>query len=276
MSHIVAVPDPGVLTRVTDHASLLVAPNACAWTFEGTNTWLLAGPDDDSCVVVDPGPLDPIHLDRIRAAAGARMIAEIWLTHGHDDHADGAWPLAAATRALVRMAGGGAGTLPLIDDACLVVGSIRADVVATPGHTADSVCFMLPENGVLLTGDTVFGRGSPFVEPDGMSEMLASLRRLLDLTSKSDSTMIALPGHGPVVLDAERMISHRLQGRLSRIGQVEDLMAQGCDDPAAMVRVMYPDITDPVLQRAAESSTTAALAYVVRMRSEQSRGGGNS
>lgn len=276
MSLIAAVPDPGVLTRVTDQASLLVAPNACAWTFEGTNTWLLAGPDDDSCVVVDPGPLDPVHLDRIRAAAGVRTVAEIWLTHGHDDHADGAWPLAAATRAQVRVAQGGAGTLPLVDGARLAVGSIRAEVVATPGHTMDSVCFVLPEDGALLTGDTVFGRGSPFVEPNGMSEMLASLRRLLDLTSKSDSTMIALPGHGPVVSDAARMISRRLQGRLSRIGQVEGLLDRGCDDPAAMARVMYPDITDPVLRRAAESSTAAALAYVVSVRSKQSHGGGNS
>ena len=83
-----APPRPGVPSPATERATLVLAPNANAWTFEGTNTWLLAEPGSDVCAVLDPGPDDDAHLAAILAAAGDRRIVAVLVTHAHHDHAE--------------------------------------------------------------------------------------------------------------------------------------------------------------------------------------------
>lgn len=230
-------------------ARRVLAPNPGPMTLEGTNTWVLG---EARCFVVDPGPDDPSHLARVVEEAGD--VAEILLTHRHPDHAAGARSLAAMTGAPVRVQGEG-----LEDGDVLELDGLELRVLATPGHTADHVCFVLPAENAVLTGDHVLGRGTSVVaHPDGrMRDYLDSLRRLADVGATT-----LLPGHGPVVEDAAERIAYYLAHREERAKQVLDALAQGPATVGDLVQRVYADV-DPVLHRAAELSLRAQLDLLV-------------
>jgi len=250
----------GQLRPVTPYASVLLARNPSPMTLDGTNTWLLRTPGSESCLVIDPGPDDPEHLRAVVAAAGE--VTEILLTHGHLDHSAGAAALRALTRAPVRaldpaqrLGGEGLGESDVVAAAGLEV-----RVLATPGHTADSLCFAVGD--AVLTGDTVLGRGTTVVaHPDGrLADYLDSLRRLHEL-----GTRAVLPGHGPELPDLAAVTSAYLAHREERLEQIRAALDQLGLDAAAMdvVRVVYADV-DPVLWPAAELSVRAQLEYLRR------------
>src|SRR5205085_8884772 len=146
----------------TARARRLLAPNPSPMTLEGTNTWVIAEPGTERAVVVDPGPDDPAHLRRVAghvSAAGQRVTA-ILLTHSHPDHAEGAASFAAMTGAPVLAADPAfrLGDEGLAPGAVVTHAGCEIAVLATPGHTADSVCLHVPADRALLTGDTVLGR----------------------------------------------------------------------------------------------------------------------
>ena len=253
------VPHPayGVIRAVTASASVLLADNPSPLTLDGTNTWLLRAPDAESCLVVDPGPDDPDHLRRI-AAAGP--VAEILLTHGHVDHSAGAAALRALTGAPVRALDpaqrlGGEG---LVEGDVVAVAGVEVRVLATPGHTSDSLCFTLGD--AVLTGDTVLGRGTTLVaHPDGrLGDYLGSLRRLRDLGART-----VLPGHGPELPDLAAVTTAYLAHREQRLDQIRAALVTLGPDATAMdvVRVVYADV-DPVLWPAAEWSVRAQLDHL--------------
>jgi glyoxylase-like metal-dependent hydrolase (beta-lactamase superfamily II) len=236
----------------------VLAPNPGPMTLEGTNTWLLAA-DGGRTVVVDPGPDDPAHLARVAEAAGD--VAYVLLTHGHPDHSAGAKALAERVRAPVRAVdprhrlgdeGLGDGERVTVDD--LVV-----QVLATPGHAGDHVCFVLPENGVVLTGDHVLGRGTTVVaHPDGrMRDYLDSLHRLADVGATT-----LLPGHGPVVENPAEVIAYYLRHRAERLAQVEAAVRAGDRTARQVVERVYADV-DRALWPAAEQSVRAQLDLLV-------------
>ena len=160
-----------------------------AMTLDGTNTWIVSEPDSDLAVVIDPGPLDDGHLrhvDRHRRAGGQAGRADPAdprpprprrgrgpLRRADPDEGAGPGPGAAARR---RGAGRRGRRSPSAAWSCA---SCRR-----PGHTADSLCFHLPADRAVLTGDTVLGRGTTVVaHPDGrLGDYLDSLRRLRSLT----------------------------------------------------------------------------------------------
>jgi glyoxylase-like metal-dependent hydrolase (beta-lactamase superfamily II) len=135
-------------------------------------------------------------------------------------------------------------------------------VVATPGHTSDSLSFLLPADGAVLTGDTILGRGSTVVaHPDGrLGPYLESLDRLHDLAEAGAVTSI-LPGHGPVLADAMAAIEAYQEHRAERLEQVRAAVAAGADTPRAVVESVYADV-DPALWPAAELSVRAQLDYL--------------
>jgi len=250
----------GQLRPVTPYASVLLARNPSPMTLDGTNTWLLRQPGSESCLVVDPGPDDPGHLRAVAEAAGE--VTEILLTHGHVDHSAGAAPLRALTRAPVRALDpaqrlGGEG---LSEGDVVAAAGVELRVLATPGHSADSLCFAIGD--AVLTGDTVLGRGTTVVaHPDGrLADYLDSLRRLHDL-----GTRAVLPGHGPELPDLAAITTAYLAHREERLEQVRAALDQLGPDAEAMdvVRVVYADV-DPVLWPAAELSVRAQLEYLRR------------
>ena len=144
----------------------------------------------------------------------------------------------------------------------VAAGGLELRVVATPGHTADSLCFLLPADGSLLTGDTVLGRGTTVVaHPDGrLGDYLESLRRLRDLAA-AEEVRTVLPGHGPVVEEPLAVLLEYLRHREERLEQVARAVEQGARTPAEVVALVYADV-DRVLWPAAELSVRAQLEYL--------------
>jgi glyoxylase-like metal-dependent hydrolase (beta-lactamase superfamily II) len=233
-------------------------------TLDGTNTWVLREPGGRRALVVDPGPLDDSHLDAVAEVAGE--VAGVLLTHGHLDHSEGA-------RAFAERVGCGVraldpehrlGTEGLGDGDVVEADGLEVHVVATPGHTADSLSFLVPADGAVLTGDTVLGRGTTVVaHPDGkLGAYLDSLQRLHALAAAREARRV-LPGHGPVIEDALGALDFYLAHRRERLEQVrEAVRVLGTEaTPRRVVEHVYVDV-DPVLWGAAELSVRAQLEYL--------------
>ena len=236
--------------------TLLRAPNPGPMTLEGTNTWVVRAPGEELGVVIDPGPLDEEHLARIAAYGPFRSIL---ITHGHHDHVEGADRLAellhGATPVLAADSRHGA---PLAERTTTDGLDIR--VLPTPGHTADSVCFLVGHGNsrAMLTGDTILGRGTTVVAaPDGdLGSYLDSLALLAAYPQ-----VLMLPGHGPAQSDVAAAARFYLEHRRERLAQVEAAMAAGAETPDEVVDLVYPDI-DPAVRFAAVFSATAQLDYL--------------
>jgi glyoxylase-like metal-dependent hydrolase (beta-lactamase superfamily II) len=251
-----------------DRAVCVLAPNPGPMTLDGTNTWVLREPGGDRALVIDPGPQDDAHLERVLDVvrdAGAR-VSEVLLTHGHLDHSEGAARFAELAGAGVpvraldpayRLGPEGLGEGDVVR-----AGELELRVVGTPGHTSDSLSFLLPADRALLTGDTVLGRGSTVVaHPDGrLAAYLDSLGRLHELAGSGAVTRI-LPGHGPVLEDALATIEAYQAHRVERLEQVRAALAAGARTPRAVVELVYADV-DHALWPAAELSVRAQLDYL--------------
>ncbi|MFC5908243.1 MBL fold metallo-hydrolase [Streptacidiphilus monticola] len=233
-------------------------------TLDGTNTWVLAEPGADAVVVVDPGPLDESHLRAVRAEVGERRVAATLLTHGHADHSEGARRFAELTGSEVRALDPAfrLGAEGLSGGEVVEADGLELRVLATPGHTSDSLSFWIPADGAVLTGDTVLGRGTTMVAyPDGrLGDYLDSLRELRALASEHGVGTV-LPGHGPVLNDALHVVEFYLAHRASRLAQVETAVEAGHRTPAEVVAHVYADV-DRALWPAAELSVRAQLDYL--------------
>ncbi len=216
----VIVTDPDGVTRVR-------AANPSALTLDGTNTYIVER------WVVDPGPALPSHVNAIRSAVNDG-IEGVVLTHSHADHAEAAELFDASV------------TLPTNGEA---VGPFRA--IATPGHSADSVCLLF--GAVCFTGDTVLGAGSVFIAPGegSLSAYLDSLRRLrgLDLS-------VLCPGHGPYVWDPAAKLDEYIAHRLDRERRLVEALASGLRGRDELLDAAWPEV--PAELRPAASLTLAA------------------
>ncbi|WJK41223.1 MBL fold metallo-hydrolase [Solwaraspora sp. WMMA2056] len=250
-SHVTA-PATALADQLPGWVRLLRAPNPGPMTLDGTNTWVLRQPGRPFGVLVDPGPAHAGHLDRIVAAG---PYAAVLLTHGHPDHVEAVPTLAGRVDAPVQHA--------VADGTTLHVGGLTVTALATPGHTGDSVCFLVADTDgqrVILTGDTILGRGTTVVAwPDGdLGDYLTSLERLAAYDG-----VPALPGHGPALVDCAAAARFYLAHRQARLDQVRQVVAAGVTDPAAVVAEVYADV-DRALWPAAEWSVRAQLAYLQR------------
>jgi glyoxylase-like metal-dependent hydrolase (beta-lactamase superfamily II) len=252
---------------VDDVVECVLAGNPGPMTLDGTNTWLLSAPDARQAVVVDPGPADEEHLAAVLRAAERRgvRVASILLTHGHPDHSDGARRFAELSGAGVRARdprhrhGGGES----LDEGDVVeVDGLRIEVMATPGHTADSLSFLVPAAGALLSGDTVLGRGTAVVaHPDGrLAPYLASLARLRDACDHAGAGLL-LPGHGPVLDRPAEVLQGYLDHRRARLDEIRRALAEGARTTDQVVATVYADV-DPALWPAARMSVEAQLEYL--------------
>lgn len=251
-------------------AVCVLAPNPGPMTLDGTNTWVLLEPGAARAVVLDPGPDDEAHLQRVAAAVAERgaRIGLVLLTHGHADHAEGARSLAQRWRAPVRALDPAhrLGEEGLADGDVVDVEGLVLRVVATPGHSGDSVSFLCEADAGLLTGDTLLGRGTTVVaHPDGrLGDYLDSLRRLRALAETTSARRV-LTGHGPVLDDPVDVVDAYVAHRQERLDQVQAALAAGAagapDVAAAVVDAVYDDVP-PALRAAAMLSVRAQLEYL--------------
>jgi glyoxylase-like metal-dependent hydrolase (beta-lactamase superfamily II) len=231
-------------------------------TLDGTNTWVLKETDSSRAIVVDPGPADPRHFQAISDVAGD--VGLILLTHGHPDHAEGAHEFAKLADAPIRAV---SKTLchkakPLGGDEEIELDQLRLAVLTTPGHSADSVCFLLPADDALLTGDTILGQGSTVVaHPDGKLadyfETLGKLRAVI----KEHGVRVVLPGHGPSREDPAALVEQYAVHREERLDQVRRAVAAGAATADQIVDVVYGDV-DEAVKFAARWSVLAQLEYL--------------
>ncbi|GAA5047909.1 MBL fold metallo-hydrolase [Nocardia callitridis] len=254
-------PAYGQLRQVTTTASVVLADNPGQMTLDGTNTWILRAPGRSDCVVIDPGPKDKAHTAAIVAATGGE-IALTLITHHHHDHTGGIDRLVAQTGTPVRAKDSEylrGGTDPLVDDEVIEAAGLRIDVLATPGHTVDSMSFVLDD--ALLTGDTVLGRGTTVLE--SRSGAFGDYLRSLDRLVTAGAGKALLPAHGPDHPDAEPVVRYYIDHRHERLTQVREALRDLGPDAGAMavVRRVYADV-DKRLWLAARSSVQAQLDYL--------------
>ena len=129
----------------------------------------------------------------------------------------------------------------------------RMLVLETPGHSIDSVCYYIEEEGVLFTGDTLLGSSTTTVWDLG--PYMASLRRLLELPNLA----VICPGHGPLVHDPRERIQQYIDHRQMRERQILEVLGEGGEHTSwdIMLR-LYPDI-DTRLRRAASNNVETHL-----------------
>jgi glyoxylase-like metal-dependent hydrolase (beta-lactamase superfamily II) len=251
-------PAYGLLRPVTETASVLLCNNPGLMTLDGTNTWVLRGPGSDELVIVDPGPDDDEHIAKV---AELGRIALVLISHKHEDHTGGIDKIVERTGAVVRSVGSGflrglGG--PLADGEVIEAAGLRITVMATPGHTADSLSFVLDD--AVLTADTVLGRGTTVIDSEdgSLRDYLESLRRLQGLGRRT-----VLPGHGPDLGDLEAVTAMYLAHREQRLDQVRAALQELGEDASArqVVEHVYTDV-DEKLWDAAEWSVQAQLDYL--------------
>lgn len=239
---------PGTPVRLSDRVIRITAPNPGVMTGPGTNSYLVGDPKANVWAVIDPGPDDPVHIERIVACAPG-PIRWIFATHTHLDHSPGCARLKILTGARVYGRPAPAGGHQDVDFAPDVIPedgdrfplSDRATLVAihTPGHASNHLCFLLEEERTLFTGDHLM-QGSTVVinPPDGdMSAYLSSLRSLLGV----ELAWLA-PAHGFLIGRPHEAIDAIIAHRLKRESKVlQALRDHGPADGKSLVPHAYDD-----------------------------------
>ncbi len=271
-------PRIGCGEAVADRIVRVTAPNASAYTFTGTNSFILG---EDPVFLIDAGPDDAAHLAALERALDGRRVAAILLTHTHKDHSGLARAASKRFAAPLWFAGRHRRSRPLkfleIDPlarACdwdlepdrilkdgdrLALGDMAIDVVTTPGHCANHVVFGIVGTPYLISGDHVMGWNSTLVAvPDGsMRAYLQSLDKLADLPFG-----IYLPAHGGPIADGKAQARAIAQRRRARNRQILDLVAQSPKSVRALLDAVYPNL--PVRNRFAARLTLGAhIEYLI-------------
>ena len=246
----------------------ITASNPGPLTLDGTRTYILG----DSAVI-DPGPADDAHIRAI--AAEVPHLQTILITHRHADHAPAAGPLKKMFGAHVLAPDDVLDDcivdVRLHDGQVLAVADTKIEVIATPGHTNEHVCFLTAE-GDLFTGDTILGRGTTAIfPPDGnMADYMRSLQRL-----RAKEPKRIHPAHGPTREDAVALIDEYIAHRLQREQQVLGALRAGAVTLPEMRERIYESL-DPNLHTVAEIQLAAHLIKLAAERRIRQTGGGYS
>ncbi|MEB7504636.1 MBL fold metallo-hydrolase [Arthrobacter koreensis] len=257
-----AQPAPGRIVSSTPLARYRLADNPGPMSLDGTKSYILAAEPGGPCVIVDPGPADEGHLAALAAAGAVELVL---ITHRHPDHTEGAERFHQLTGAPVRAADPAFcfGGTPLQDGEVISAGGVEIQVLATPGHTSDSVCFFLPAdgpNGSVLTGDTILGRGTTVLDyPDGtLQDFMASLEKLGRLGPAT-----VLPAHGPDLENLESVVLTYRDHRDERLAQIRGVLGLLGEDATVeqVANAVYADVPASV-RAAAELSVAAQLEYL--------------
>ena len=255
----------------------VIADNPGPFTYTGSGTYIIGEGD---VAVIDPGPNNDAHLDALLAAIKGERVSHILITHTHSDHCGLARKFADATAAPVL----GFSAHPVRDkkhdapaldegadyayapDEIIGDGAIienhdwRIEAVHTPGHLSNHLCFALPAQKALFTGDHMMGWATTVVAPpDGdMSDYLESLDRLL---ARDDE--IYYPTHGAPIENPKRFVRAVKTHRLMRDAQIVDQLKKGRATIKEITAAMYADV-DKRLHGAAALNVYAHLIRLVR------------
>ncbi len=265
----------GVPSLMAPGVERIVANNASAFTFKGTNTYLVG---TASLAVIDPGPTNARHLAAILEAAAGRPITHILATHAHRDHVDAVDALQAATGAKTcAYRRGSAPGLVGDEDASseYVTQDFAPDIhvasgdrlegedwqlaaLHTPGHAPDHLCFVLEGRGIVFCGDHVMAWNTTVVAPP--EGRMADYMRSLELLLKRDDDML-LPGHGGRITQPRRTVKAYLLHRRWREQAILEAVRNGTNTIRKLLPVIYRDL-DPDVLGAATLSLRAHLEHL--------------
>jgi glyoxylase-like metal-dependent hydrolase (beta-lactamase superfamily II) len=259
--------EAGQITELAAGVRRLLAPNPSMMTGPGTNTYLLGSKE---IAVIDPGPAMPKHVDAIQELADA-PIKWILVTHTHPDHSPAAALLAKATGAKQF------GRMPpkgrhqdqtfkpdhmLADGGTFQTEEFSLQVIHTPGHASNHLCYLHSGHNLLLTGDHIINGSTVVIDPpDGsMGDYLRSLERLKEISMDA-----ILPGHGEIMEQPQEavdwLINHRLQREKKIIGVLRD-------QPDSTSRELVPRVYEDVDEKLHELAEHSLLAHLIRLEEE--------
>lgn len=264
------------------HVRRLTAPNPGLMTGPGTNSYLV-GTAATGWIVIDPGPDEPAHIERLWQAAGGD-IRLIVCTHSHADHAPAARPL----QTLCAQRGGNTPALlglpsaatanpvshfvpdrPLADGEQITLqtadGNARhtLQVIHTPGHAANHLCLLLAQDGLLFSGDHILNGSTTVINPpDGNMTAYLDALDALDQACARHAVHHILPAHGHAMDEARAVIAHLKAHRLAREAKVRVAMqARPHGTLDDWVALAYDDVPQSVWPLAKRS----LLAHVERL-----------
>jgi glyoxylase-like metal-dependent hydrolase (beta-lactamase superfamily II) len=257
----------GRMEEVTPLIRRIVAKNPGPYTFWGTGTYVIG---HGKVAIIDPGPAIKAHIAAILAALAGETISHILITHTHTDHSPAAMPIREATGARTYGFGphrhigdtGEAGAdLAFTPDVAVGDGDSfegpgwRLSALHTPGHTSNHLCYALPQESALFTGDHVMGWSTTVIAPpDGN---MADYMRSLDRQASRDDE-IYWPTHGGSIRNPKAHLAELIEHRMTRRRSILASLGRQPIKPAEIVRRIYTDL-DPRLVAAAAQSVRAHL-----------------
>ena len=250
----------GRLEKVSPLIRRIVARNPGPFTFLGTGTYVVGR---GRVAVIDPGPDLAEHVAALLAGLAGESVSHIVITHTHLDHSPAAAALQAATgaptygfgphgrRGETGESGADLAFTPdhrLADGDSLAGAGWRLDALHTPGHASNHLCFALPEEQALFSGDHVMGWSTTVVAPqDG--DMAAYMRSLTRLRQREERTY--WPTHGGPIRDPHRHVDALIEHRLARHPQSTQTIQKAPEEghmtniiPIHDTSIQAPDIAD--------------------------------
>ena len=222
----------------------ITAGNASVFTGPGTNTYLVGM---NEVTVVDPGPALDSHIEAIVGASGT--IKQIVVTHTHPDHSPGVKLLQEA----VDVPAYGLITettkhqdktfMPkklLSDGDIMEEKEFTLEVIHTPGHASNHLCYLVKEEGLIITGDHIMNGSTVVISPpDGnMKHYIESLEKLKNYNLQSIA-----PGHGEIMKEPQLVAEWIIKHRLDREEKVADALKKaGKGNPDSLVDNVYDDV----------------------------------
>jgi glyoxylase-like metal-dependent hydrolase (beta-lactamase superfamily II) len=257
----------GTLLQLAPGVNRLIAPNPGMMTGPGTNTYILG---EKEVAVIDPGPAIDGHVDLICELAPG-PIKWILVTHTHPDHSPAVVALAERTGAerLGRPAPDGQHQDKTFEaDRVLANGEVfrtaefRLEVIHTPGHASNHLCYFNEEIGWLFTGDHIISGSTVVIDPpDGnMSDYLASLERLMDKV-----LAVIAPGHGDPIDSPYEAIDWIIKHRLEREAKV---IAALDENPNSTLTKLVPHAYDDVHERLYGWAERSLLAHLLKLEND--------
>ncbi len=256
---------PVSVGRTSVPVQRILGRNPGPMTGPGTNSYLIGS---SQLALLDPGPRDDIQCDNFLAAIGERELKYILVTHTHGDHSPGAQRLQAMTGAeLVGLAAPASGnhdrefkpSKQWKHADVLETDEYALQLIHTPGHVSNHICFLLQEEQMLFTGDHILqGTTSVILPPDGdMSDYLASLTSLSLMPLR-----YLAPGHGELMeqpkAEIEKLIAHRLKREQKVLNGIDELVSSTVDE---LVLEVYNDVAEHLIPWAKKTM----LAHLIKL-----------
>ena len=268
--------EPGKIELLEENIQRIIAPNASQMTFTGTNTYLVG----NKCLaVIDPGPKNLTHLNSILSSVKPHQkISHILITHSHIDHSPLSKLLKEKTGAKIYAFGnsfsgkssimqrlsdqgdlrGGEGLdlefkpdILITDNDIISNDEWSFEVIHTPGHLGNHVCFGLNEQNILFSADHVMGWATSLVSPpDGdLTQFMESLRKLL---TKDQYTKF-YPGHGDIISNPTEIINYIIDHRKMRETQIMNELKDLSLTATKLTKAIYTEIDKSLIPAAARN-----------------------